>query len=235
MKSGPNLSPAVLQQRHEARDSLDDFPTIPWATRAFMAEIFLPMLADPWQKRCWEPACNRGYLARPLDEFFERVYCSDVHDYGWAGMQTQVDFLLPYSGYDVLGGDDNPDWIISNPPYVLGQEFILRALSIAKTGVAMLVRGSFTEGQTRYAELYARYPMAVKVDYAERLNLVKGCVDPDANRPTAYSWVVWKKGETDTRHRIIRPCRAEYERASDYPAKAIIQDDAGPLFGGDHG
>ena len=31
-----NRSHAVMQQRHEAHDSLDDFPTPPWATRALM-------------------------------------------------------------------------------------------------------------------------------------------------------------------------------------------------------
>lgn len=29
-----NCSSAVMQQRSEPRDSLDDFPTPPWATRA---------------------------------------------------------------------------------------------------------------------------------------------------------------------------------------------------------
>ena len=34
-----NLSHAVMAQRHEAKDSLDDFPTPPWATRALLERV----------------------------------------------------------------------------------------------------------------------------------------------------------------------------------------------------
>jgi site-specific DNA-cytosine methylase len=37
--SGPNTSPAVMQQRHEPHNSLDDFPTPPWATRALCERL----------------------------------------------------------------------------------------------------------------------------------------------------------------------------------------------------
>ena len=34
-----NISHAVMAQRHEAKDSLDDFPTPPWATRALLEHV----------------------------------------------------------------------------------------------------------------------------------------------------------------------------------------------------
>jgi hypothetical protein len=70
--------PAVMQRRHEAAASLDDFPTPPWATRA-LCEWLKPQLLDG--DACREPACGRGDMVRPLAEYFARVDAADVHDY----------------------------------------------------------------------------------------------------------------------------------------------------------
>ena len=39
MKKRQNTSYAVMAQRIEAQDSLDDFPTPPWATRALIEHV----------------------------------------------------------------------------------------------------------------------------------------------------------------------------------------------------
>ena len=64
-----NLSSAVMQQRSEPHDSLDDFPTPPWATRALCGWIEDQghLLFD---KTCREPAANRGHMVMPLQEAF---------------------------------------------------------------------------------------------------------------------------------------------------------------------
>jgi hypothetical protein len=77
-----NTSSAVMQQRREPKGSLDDFPTPPWATRGFMAEVLERFGVDITGKTVWEPACNRGYMARPLAERFGYVLTSDIADYG---------------------------------------------------------------------------------------------------------------------------------------------------------
>lgn len=55
-----NQSAAVLQQRHEPHDSLDFFPTPPWATRALMTHV-LPSTGrfEPAQL-AWDPCCGEG-------------------------------------------------------------------------------------------------------------------------------------------------------------------------------
>src|SRR4051794_27246804 len=104
-----NTSSAVMAQRVEAHDSLDDFPTPPWATRALIKHVLFPYLGGfaPDQQvarmRCWEPACNRGYMARPLVEYFKRVWTSDVADYGWDGQENVSDFLWPGSESSNMG------------------------------------------------------------------------------------------------------------------------------------
>ncbi len=222
VRGGPmtqNTSSAVMQQRHEPHESLDDFPTHPWATRAFMEHVFIPRWGRPVGKSVWEPASNRGFMARPLAEYFSIVRSSDVHDYGVApdtnGCPFIHDFLFPGTP-PIIG----PDWIITNPPFRLGADFARRGLEIAREGVALFVRTAFTEGVERYNTLYCPHPMALKAEYAERVPLVKGRCDPKASTATAYSWVVWRKGEEDTRFTIIPPCRKELTRPGDYDEAA---------------
>lgn len=112
-----NKSHAVMAQRHEADDSLDDFPTPPWATRALMHHVIGP---DHRKEHVWEPACNRGAMVKPLLEHFGQVSLSDVHDYG-AGFDVE-DFL------SIGNPRYYPDFIITNPPFRLGEEFIARAM-----------------------------------------------------------------------------------------------------------
>ncbi|ETX26554.1 hypothetical protein, partial [Roseivivax isoporae] len=138
-----NRSSAVMAQRHEAHDSLDDFPTPPWATRSLLR--FLKEQGEPLHlQHAWEPACNRGHMARVLAEAFDQVHATDVHDYGWPGQDGTADFLIDW-GQDV----PNVEWIITNPPFRLGATFILQALKLARRGVAVLVRTSFVEGAER--------------------------------------------------------------------------------------
>jgi 2-polyprenyl-3-methyl-5-hydroxy-6-metoxy-1,4-benzoquinol methylase len=76
-----NKSHVVMAQRFETRDSLDDFPSPPWATRALLEHIIQPTHATH-QLSCLEPACGRGHMARTLAEHFASVTASDIHPYG---------------------------------------------------------------------------------------------------------------------------------------------------------
>jgi hypothetical protein len=67
-----NRSLAVMQQRSEPHDSLDDFPTPPWATRA-LCEFLLFNGYEIENCTVREPAANRGHMVRPLQEYFASV------------------------------------------------------------------------------------------------------------------------------------------------------------------
>ena len=113
---GQNTSSAVMQQRSEPHDSLDDFPTPPWATRA-LCEWLNAKGEDTAHFNVREPAANRGHMAAPLREFFHRVEAADVHDYG-VGFPV-VDYLF--------GPDPEPvHYTITNPPFRLAEQFIER-------------------------------------------------------------------------------------------------------------
>ncbi|WP_043846782.1 hypothetical protein [Roseivivax marinus] len=225
-----NRSSAVMAQRHEAPDSLDDFPTPPWATRSLLRVLRThgEVLSDQY---AWEPACNRGYMAKVLAEEFAGVHATDVHEYGWDGQDGVADFLIDW-------GQDVPkvDWVITNPPFRLGAEFIRQGLRYARRGVAVLVRTSFVEGVERYDTLFQASPEAFVLPFVERVAMWKGVLlDPDVKvwdaergtmksptSATSYAWLVWRRGEdgqftSDTRFGRIPPWRRLLTRPGDYP------------------
>lgn len=204
---GQNTSSAVMAQRAEPHDSLDFFPTPLWATRALCEHcIDLP------GNDVWEPACGDGAMVRALAEYTNAVFASDVHDYG-TSYAARHDFLFPF----VPGGfPEHPDWIIVNPPFALAQQFIERALSIVREGVAVLVRTSFIESAVRYESLFRPKPPTIMAQFVERVAMVKGRLDRDASSATAYCWLIWRQGQEGTRLKWIPPCRKKLERPSDW-------------------
>lgn len=218
-----NTSHAVMAQRAEPHDSLDDFPTPPWATRALIEHVIISPgseRADLKRLSVWEPACNRGFMADPLEDYFGEIWASDIHDYGLEGA-FQHDFLFPAMPHVMEWAKARPHWIISNPPFRLAEQFIARAAEIATVGYAFLVRTSFLEGVGRYENLFSKNLPSVVAQFSERVPMVKGRYDPDASTATSYCWLVWFTEDipNDTAMRWIPPCRRELERESDWPAK----------------
>jgi hypothetical protein len=207
-----NTSHAVMAQRAEPHDSLDYFPTPPWATRALCEAIEQHARKDLSACVAWEPACGEGHMARPLAEYFGVVRASDVHDYGFGRV---LDFLFALDRQDV-----RCDWIITNPPFVAAKDFALTALAHAREGVALLVRSSWLEGVGRHEDLFSPMPPSLILQFSERVPMVKGRLDRAASSATAYCWVVWLarlRGRRPEYHWIPGGTRARLERAEDYP------------------
>jgi hypothetical protein len=208
-----NTSHAVMAQRFEAKDSLDDFPTPPWATRALL-EYVIPDKNLP-RRAVWEPACGEGHMAKVLTEYFGRVDASDIFPYGYGEV---INFLAPHVVRD-------PDWIITNPPFRLAESFALKALSMTKKGVALLVRTVFIESVGRHERLFLKFKPAVVAQFTERVAMVRGRLDPKASTATGYAWIVWtKRCPSKTQLAWIPPCRKRLERPTDYlsPASANV-------------
>lgn len=224
-----NRSSAVMQQRREPHDSLDYFPTPPWATRALCE--YLGQGETLAGQTVWEPACGEGHMARPLAEYFGSVSASDVHDYSEAydGQARVCDFLIEWS-LPPRFEKRPPEWIITNPPFRLAEAFVYRALQVASVGCAMLVRTSFLEGQERFRSLYQPWPPALILQFTERCSMVKGRLDPTVASATSYCWVVWLQEPVEhTRFDWIAPCRGRLERPGDYPVAEVVDADT-PLL-----
>ena len=201
-----NKSHAVMAQRAEFKNSLDDFPTPPWATRALVEHV-VASKASVAPMNCLEPACGRGHMSAALAEYFGKVTSSDVFDYGFGGT---ADFLK--TKYD----DQSFDWIITNPPFKLAEDFIKRSLKIARHGVAMLTRTVFIESVGRYDRLFRSTPPTAFAQFTERVPMVKGRIDKKASTATGYGWLVWERGRPESRLVWIPPCRKLLERDGDY-------------------
>lgn len=217
-----NTSSAVMQQRREPHNSLDDFPTPPWATRALIE--FLASMGFATCGMAREPAANRGHMVKVLAETFDHVDAADVHDYG-AGFPV-LDYLF--------GPDpDLVDWTITNPPFRLAEEFIERAIRTSRDGCAFILRSAFLEGQGRFERLFSKRPPAYVLQFAERVVMHKGRLTADGSSATAYCWIIWLP-ERDhisgvTEFHWMPPCRARLERDGDYPPDPPQPDQIGGL------
>jgi hypothetical protein len=177
-----NGARSIMGSRQEPDDSLDFFPTPPWATRALMQVV----LGGPFHS-IWEPACGYGHMSEVLREYCDDVLATDIFDYG--GYPKAVADFLKWEG-------PGADWIITNPPF--GDEtekFTLRALELARIGVAMFVRLQWLESVGRYQTIFRDHPPTCIAFFAERVPLCKGEWKPDGTTATAYIWLVWIKGQ----------------------------------------
>jgi hypothetical protein len=205
-----NRSHAVMAQRTEAKISRDDFPTSPWATRGLFEHVISEF--GPFANQsALEPACGAGHMAKVLQEYFSEVHASDVHPYGFG---TVRDFLaVPYEANSV-------DWVITNPPFRLAEEFVQKSLVVARHGLAILARTVFIESIGRYHDLFQKAPPVRFAQFTERVPMVKGRLDRKATTATGYAWLVWLRGLAKDAPQLvwIPPCRKRLERATDYPA-----------------
>lgn len=205
--SRQNKSHAVMAQRIEPHISLDDFPTPPWASRALIEHVVLSKVSLQ-KMTCLEPSCGRGHMAVAFEEYFKEVIASDVFDYGFGHVS---DFMSCQYGVNSV------DWVITNPPFRLAEQFILRSLDVARVGVAMLTRTVFVESVGRYERLFKIHPPTRVAQFAERVPMVKGRVDKKASTATGYAWLLWQKGTKRPCELLwIPPCRKSLERDNDY-------------------
>lgn len=205
-----NQPSSVMQSRAEPRDSLDDFPTQPWATRA-LCEALAPRSRIPLARlTVREPTANRGHMVKPLAEYFGSVEGSDIFDYG-AG--------FPVGDYLFGPAPAMVDWTITNPPFRQIEAFIDRALATSKRGVAIFARTSILEGVDRYNRIFSERPPSLFLQFAERVVLHKGKLTRKGSTATSYCWMVWEKDRRGNRAKRlgwIPPCRKRLERAADY-------------------
>lgn len=182
---------AVVARRSEPADSLDYFPTPPWATRALCERLF--GFGGAVSLTCREPACGEGHMAVALEEYFAHVAASDIHDYGYGALR---DYCA------VTAARTSVDWVITNPPFNQARAFADVARLEARVGVALLARTQWLHGQRRWRGLFAAAPPTLVLLFAERVAMVKGRWDPEASTATDYCWVVWDQHDPAPRTRL---------------------------------
>ncbi len=124
----------------KARKAFDLYPTPPEATVALMRFLKLPR-----GTRIWEPACGEGDMMEAMRSCGMQVYGTDI--------SGGFDFLSPETMQRFLVGFD---WIITNPPFSLADEFIRHAAEIGKP-FAMLLKAQYWHAAKR-AQLFREVP-----------------------------------------------------------------------------
>jgi hypothetical protein len=121
---------AALSERGD-----DLYETPPVAVAALLERETLPSVV-------WEPACGPGAIVSVLRAAGHTVIATDLNDWGCPDSESRRDFLFEQRAPD--GGE----CIITNPPYKLAQEFVLKARELAPK-VVMLLRLGFLESERR--------------------------------------------------------------------------------------
>jgi hypothetical protein len=149
-------------------------------------------------------------MAKALNEYFEEVHCSDAFSYGYGAIRNFLTQPYPEKSWD---------WVVTNPPFRLAEEFVLGALSVARVGVAILARTVFLESVGRYRAIFEANPPTKFAQFSERVPMLRGRLDKNATTATGYAWFVWEHGTTDAPRLLwIPPCRRRLEGAGDYDA-----------------
>lgn len=120
----------------KARKASDLYPTPPEVTVALMRFLKLPR-----GTRIWEPACGEGDMMEAMRDCGMLVYGTDI--------RRGQDFLKTHGPHYV-------DWIITNPPFSLADEFIRHAAEIGKP-FAMLLKAQYWHAAKR-AQLFREIP-----------------------------------------------------------------------------
>ena len=170
------------------RQKDDFYPTPREAVEALIRAEKLPT-------DIWECACGDGSISEPLKTAGHNVISTDLNnwDYGTTG----VDFLMELKPLAPA--------VVTNPPYKLANEFVIKCMNMKLPYFAMLLRLAFLEGKQRRAEIYNRQPPARVHVFSERLTMWRG----DEEQPEgssgfiAFAWFVWEQGNTDTKLRWL--------------------------------
>ena len=136
----------------------------------------------------WECACGDGSLSKRLEEKGYNVYSTDLYDWGYG--ETGIDFL---KCEEIKKGTD----IITNPPYILAQDFIEKALDILPEGqkAFFFLKILFLESKKR-RKLYEKGHFKHLYVCSERIACAKdGDFEKHKNdKAIAFGWYEFEKG-----------------------------------------
>lgn len=129
-----------------------------------------------------EPACGDCAIVKIIKE----NYFGDIEYYDIADGN---DFLIEEKKYH---------YIITNPPYSLANEFIMKAKKIAEIKFCMLLPLNYLQGQKRYEYIYNKVDnfFLTKIYIFTRMPMLSNKIRKDGKYQTgmqAYAWYIWEK------------------------------------------
>jgi hypothetical protein len=167
---GKNFSCNNIGQRKEK----DFYPTPFSITQQILERETLP-------GTILEPSCGDGAIVGVLKKNgYTNIIAKDL--------QLGNDFLKEIEQYDT---------IITNPPFSLAQDFILKAKQIAKQKIVLLLPLSYLHGVKRYEEIYQDKEFPLRCIYVfTRYPMLGDPLREDGCYKTGmivYAWFCWEK------------------------------------------
>lgn len=146
-----------------------------YETPSWVTEALLPHIKDRIDGAIWEPAAGSGKMARVLERL--TPVC-------------ETDIAKGENFLTMTKRDFDFDFIVTNPPYELAQQFIAHAINLTMTNglVAMLLRTDFDHAKTRQ-HLFSGCPQfATKIVLTKR---IKWFEDSKGQPSFNHAWFIW--------------------------------------------
>ena len=129
-----------------------------------------------------EPACGEGAIVKVLEN----------QGYSVIGYDAETNFLLETRKFTS---------IVTNPPFSLAHEFILKAKEVCTHKFGFLLPLSYLHGKKRFDEIYQDQDFPLKhVWVFTRYPMLGDALREDGKYRTGmmvYAWFVWEKGYQD--------------------------------------
>lgn len=144
---------------------------------------------EEFDQNIWECSCGELHMTKVMQEYGKNVFSTDIVE-----RNIKIDKVL-----DFVGIENNLTWdgdIITNPPYVYCNQFILKSLSILKTGkkLALFLPTRYLEGKAR-KEIYRQNPpKVVYVSSGRIICAIDGKFEQQTGSAVSYCWIIWEKG-----------------------------------------
>lgn len=132
-----------------------------------------------YNKTCLEPACGNGAIVKVLSP----LWGSNIVAY-----DKETDFLKETKTYP---------YVITNPPYSLAYDFVIKAKEVCTDKICMLLPLSYLHGKKRYDSIYqdTTFPLE-KVYVFTRYPMLGDPLREDGKYKTGmmvYAWYVWSR------------------------------------------
>jgi hypothetical protein len=140
----------------------------------------------------WDPACGGGNILERCHAAGLFAVGSDIVDRG-AGRMLQVRDFLFGPAWNIGSGSGKAQHIITNPPFLLADQFVERALQVVTGKVVMVQRLAFLEGAKRRL-MFERTGLSRVWVHSRRQNMPPGGMAVAAKGGSvAYAWFVWDR------------------------------------------
>lgn len=164
-----------------AREPADFYREPRWCAEALFES--LPDIQGP----IYDPAAGAGNIPRVARAHGLEAFGSDLIDRGCPAVVSGIDFLRQAPLVENVGT------IVSNPPYAVAEEFLLRSLTDSPHRVCLLLELKFLASQKRFALFKWIAPLERVLVFSKRPSMPPGRHDPEqaSGGKQDYAWFVW--------------------------------------------